>query len=346
MGSFQPKHDRPEPILAYRLRWKRRRLLFRSWRKRRALRLAVDRTRDIQSGGILAFGCFRNEEGRLPFFLDHYRRLGVTHFLCVVNDSTDNTRAILEAAPDCSVWETDASYKASRFGMDWIGYLQMQYGHGHWCLTVDADELLVYPGSDHRDLRALTSWLDQTRQRAFAAPLLDLYPEGALGDVHYAPGQAPWEVLTHYDAWNTTHIWQPKQRNQWIQGGPRARIFFAAEPKRAPTLNKIPLVKWDRRYSYVTSTHILLPRHLNQAFDATPGLPVIGALLHTKFLDSIVEKSAEERVRGEHFQNSTLYDAYYEALTKNPTLWHSGAKLYRGLDGLAEDGVFWGLDWG
>ena len=33
--------------------------------------------------------------------------------------------------------------------------------------------------------------------------------------------------------------------NLWIQGGPRARgCSFADDPKRAPALNKIPLVKW------------------------------------------------------------------------------------------------------
>jgi hypothetical protein len=30
--------------------------------------------------------------------------------------------------------------------------------------------------------------------------------------------------------------------NLWIQGGPRARRFFADDPERAPALNKIPLV--------------------------------------------------------------------------------------------------------
>ena len=42
-------------------------------------------------------------------------------------------------------------------------------------------------------------------------------------------------------------------RNLAIQGGPRAR-FFAKDPRRAPTLNKVPLVRWQRGYVYVNST--------------------------------------------------------------------------------------------
>ena len=53
--------------------------------------------------------------------------------------------------------------------MDWLGWLHWKYGHDHWCLTVDADELLVYPHSDTRDLRALTGWLDDQGLPSFGA---------------------------------------------------------------------------------------------------------------------------------------------------------------------------------
>ena len=82
---------------------------------------------------------------RLPHFLDYYRRLGVDHFLFVDNGSDDGTAEYLAAQPDVSLWATNHSYRLARFGVDWLGWLQWRYGHGHWCLTVDADELLVYP---------------------------------------------------------------------------------------------------------------------------------------------------------------------------------------------------------
>ncbi len=305
----------------------------------------VDRTSQIRSSTILAFSCVRNESLRLPFFLDYHRSLGVGHFLFVVNDSDDDTLELLLQQPDCSVWATGFSYRLSRFGMDWLGYLQTKYGMGHWCLTLDADEIFVYPDSEARNLSELTAWLERNGHRAFGAQLVDFYPQGYVGKTRYSPGQDPREVLTHYDAWNTTHIWQPKHRNQWIQGGPRARAFFSEEPERAPTLNKIPLVHWKRGYSYVTSTHILLPVHLNRVFDATDGLPMIGALVHTKFLPCIVRRASEERTRKQHFENSELYERYYLSFAKDVELYHAKAKRYRGLNGFAEDGIFWRTVW-
>ena len=127
------------------MRWKRRRLLWRAFRSRHALTPLHDRTAAIRPGDVLAFCVLRNEAERLPHFLSHYRRLGVAHFLVVDNASDDGSAALLDA-PDISVWQTGASYKAARFGLDWLNWLLLRHGHGHWCLTVDADEILVYAG--------------------------------------------------------------------------------------------------------------------------------------------------------------------------------------------------------
>ncbi|PVA10031.1 glycosyl transferase family 2 [Pelagivirga sediminicola] len=316
--------------LAYRLRWKRRRLLWRSFRKRRQLAAVCDRTADIRPGAILAFSTMRNEAIRLPFFLDHHRKLGVDHFLIVDNDSDDGTREFLAAQPDVSLWRTPHSYRMSRFGVDWLTWLQMRHAHGHWCLTVDADELLIYPFHDTRPLPALTDWLDRQGARSFGALMLDMYPKGRLSAQDYAPGDDPRETLPWFDAGNYMIRKQKKLDNLWIQGGPRARIFFARSPRRAPTMGKVPLVKWSRRYAYVSSAHSALPRRLNHVYDDAGGERACGILLHTKFLHMIAEKSAEEKARQEHFANSALYDSYYDSLASDPDLWCERSTRYRG----------------
>ena len=53
-------------------------------------------------------------------------------------------------------------------------------------------------------------------------------------------------------------------------------------------------------------------------------------LLHTKFLPIIVEKSAEERERQQHFANSALYEDYYDRLTQSPDLWCPQSHPYSG----------------
>lgn len=318
---------------SYKIRLKRRRFLYRSLRKRRQLTLVADRTDQISEDAILAFSTVRNEIIRLPYFLEYYRAHGVKHFLFVDNNSDDGTRDYLAAQPDVSLWKTDYSYKLSRFGVDWLTWLQIKYGHDHWCLTADADEILVYPHCDTRSLIQMTNWLDQTGTRSFGAMMLDMYPKGALDAQIYKSGQDPFAILRWFDADNYRSKMQYGLQNLRIQGGVRDRVFFSDRPERAPSLNKTPLVKWNRRYTYVSSSHSLLPRHLNQVFDQVgtgkPSGKTTGILLHSKFLHMVVEKSAEEKHRQEHFANSNLYDAYYDSLTQSPDLWCKQSKEYK-----------------
>lgn len=310
-----------EAWIMYRLRWKRRRLLFRALRKRRQLTPVIDRTAAIRPRDILVASTVRNEAVRLPFFLDHHRKLGVGHFLFVDNASDDGTADYLARQPDVSLWSTPHSYRLSRFGLDWLTWLKIRHAHGHWCLTLDADEILIYPHHDTRPLPALIAWLERTGRRSFGTLMLDMYPKGPVKSHVYNAGDDPFRALCWFDAGNYMIRKQPKQQNLWIQGGVRARVFFGDNPRRAPTMGKVPLVKWNRRYVYVNSSHAALPRFLNRVYDEEGGEETSGILLHTKFLHTIVEKSAEEKERREHFANSVLYDAYYDALTENPDLW-------------------------
>ncbi len=305
----------------YRLRTKRRRFLARAILKRRELKIALDQTHLIQCKSILSFSTIRNEIDRLPHFLKHYRLLGVDHFLIVANNCTDGSVEYLKEQPDVSIWVTDRSYKASRFGVDWLTWLQIRFGHKHWTLTVDADELLIYPHYEHRPLAALTQWLDRSGQTSLQAMMLDMYPKGEIGTQQECDLNNPLKTLRWFDSGNYSFQIQQPMKNLWIQGGPRARQFFESDPQRSPTLNKIPLVKWNRRFAYVNSTHSALPRRLNQSYGVNGDERISGVLLHTKFLDSIVKKSQEEKLRKEHFNNSELYNDYYDALIKNPDLW-------------------------
>jgi hypothetical protein len=205
----------------------------------------------------------------------------------------------------------------------------MRHAHGHWCLTVDADELLVYPFHDTAPLPALTAHLEANGAGSFGALMLDLYPEGPLGAVPYVPGTDPETVLTGFDP--DGYWWRAQGRygNISIRGGARERVFFADRPELGPHLHKVPLIRWRRRYAYVSSTHIALPRSLNRTFDARDTRPT-GILLHTKFLPDIVDRSAREKYRAEHFTHVENYSSYYARLCEAPTLWHDGSARLKG----------------
>ncbi len=313
---------------SYRLRLKRQRWRARAFRRRRDLRAVSDRTSLIKPDDLLLFSTQRNEVVRLPYFLDYYRKQGINHFLIVDNDSDDGAREYLAEQPDVSLWHTKSSYKRSRYGTDWLNWLAMKYAHGHWALTVDPDEFLIYPFCDTRPLRALTDWLDASSIKSFSAMLLDMYPKGKLSDQPYQPGQDPLEIACWFDSGNYTISRNSRFGNLWIQGGPRSRVFFPDAPEKAPALNKTPLVKWDKRYVYASSTHMLLPRGLNLVYDEWGGEKASGLLLHTKFLDTFGAKAQEELARGQHYSASVEYKAYAARMENEPQLWCKWSEKY------------------
>ena len=313
---------------AIRLRAERRRGHLRAYLHGRDMVVVADRSKAIGPGAILLMSTVRNERIRLPYFMRYYRDLGVDHFLFVDNASDDGTREYLAEQPDVSIWTTPASYKSAHFGVDWLTHLQRRFADGHWCLTVDVDEFLVYPFCETRPLRALTDWLDASAVRSFSAMLLDMYPKGPVQARPYHEGQNPFEFAQWFDSGNYTIHRNPGNGNLWIQGGPRARMFFPDQPVNAPALNKIPLVNWHHSYAYVSSTHMLLPRGLNLVFDEWGGEKASGCLLHAKFLDTFAVKAAEEMTRAQHYAESQEYIAYQAALSTQPDMWCKFSEKY------------------
>ncbi len=300
------------------MRLRRKRRLVRCVKRRRELKPISTNTAAIRPDDVLLMSVVRNEKIRLPFFLDYYRKLGVNHFLFVDNDSDDGSLAFLRTQPDVSVWQTKTSYKKAGFGLDWSNYLLRKYAHGHWVLTVDPDEFFIYPFCDTRPISGLTDWLDSCAVRSFGTMLIDMYPEGPVDAEPYHEGQDPFEIARWFDAGNYMISKNPEYKNLWIQGGPRARVFFQDNPSKAPALNKIPLVKWDRRYVYISSTHSLLPRGLNQVYDEWGGEKTSGALLHAKLINTLGDKAREEMQRGQHYRGSGEYKAYAKQLDEQP----------------------------
>ena len=279
------------------------------------LTAVFNNTKKIKPNDILLFCTLRNEKIRIPFFLQYYRNLGIRHFFFVDNGSTDGLQALIEAEEDCSLWYTEASYKASNFGMHWINFLLRKYGVGHWCVTVDPDEFLVFPYSEQRNLYELVEFLEGEQRRHLFCLLLDMYADCGVNEAKYAEGQDPLEVAPFFDGTGYVQSPMPQFLDTWIQGGLRRRVYFKHEPHRAPALNKTPLVKWRWFYSYVSSTHVATPRYLNRPHKQSHLSPT-GCLLHFKFLAMLDEKASEEMERGEHYDNSIEYRRYKQVLSE------------------------------
>ncbi|WP_171175587.1 glycosyltransferase family 2 protein [Ruegeria sp. HKCCD8929] len=310
------------------MRLRRKRRIIRCLRRSKDLVSVRNNTAAIKPNDVLLVSTVRNEKIRLPYFLRYYRDLGIDHFLFIDNDSDDGTLEFLGSHPDVSVWYSNKSYKRATYGVDWTNYLLRTYAHGHWTLTIDPDEFLVYPFCDSRPVQALTDWLDNIGVRSFSSMLVDVYPKGRIDETPYREGQNPLEIANWFDSGNYTISKNHAYGNLWIQGGPRCRMFFSDNPKKAPALNKIPLVRWDRRYAYVSSTHALLPRGLNQVYDETGGEKASGVLLHTKLIDTFSAKAEEELARNQHYAASSEYKAYAQKLREQPVFWSKWSEKY------------------
>lgn len=253
---------------------------------------------------IVLVACMRNELLRLPYFLDHYRRLGVTRFLLVDNDSTDGTRDYLLAQPDVEYFHTAASFRGSNSGRLWNHELTETYAMGHWVLTPDLDEMFVFPGAERFGLRELCHYLDQQGYEGVFAPMIDMYSDRPLSQTRYEPGADLIQVCPFFDP--DSYVLQPMHLPPFlsVRGGPRGEWFDEVKTP-GPLHTKVPLIKWREGFSYIAVAH---SHRAVQLADLT------GALLHFKLLADWPDKVVKEIARGDRHDAVTanIWPVYAE----------------------------------
>jgi len=260
------------------------------------------------AGEIRAVMSVRNEILRLSQTLDHYRKIGVSRFFVIDNGSTDGTRELLTAQPDCHVFLTRNSYSEARLGLEWQQALLDEYGVDHWCLIVDADEWFIYPGYENKSLPELAAYLEQSGAQGVFAFLLDMYGRGAVAEVASEAQHSILDACRYFDrqyTWDNGFRIPGITRRRFppyrVAGGPRWRLLFPrlhrhyyilkaiwlisgrlkiplpAALRPAPTLGKIPFVRWSPSMRYPNpheTTRIKLS-------------DVTGVLLHFKLLEDL-----------------------------------------------------------
>jgi len=291
---------------------------FPHWRADQTLERKDGRSIDIWPDAILCFMCVRNESLRLPYSLSYYRRLGISRFFVIDNESSDGTLEHLLDQSDVHVWHTAGSFREARCGTDWIEFLLQNYGVNHWCLVVDVDELLCYPDYENRRLEALCADLDREGKKAFLAILLDMYSDKPINETHYRPGMDFREVCPFFD-----HTFYHLKTDNFLGhdehpsyfGGLRQRVFGGGEPGKDERhfycLNKVPLIKYDP--SLVLSDNLHWTSYHEIAEET-------GCLLHFKYFSSFLNSACEEAERKEHWNYGLQYAQYAKAIKSNPNL--------------------------
>lgn len=287
----------------------------------------------------------RNERLRLPAFLRHYRDLGVTRFFVADNASNDGSAEYLEQQPDVHVFSTDGAFRAAHGGRDWLNALLRRFGVGGWCLTVDVDELLRFPGSAAVDIRALTAHLDAQNSEALACLLLDMYPGVPLGEARYAAGDDLIAAAPYFDSGPYKRFPFGQCPGFIIYGGVRERVFYpeswdeqlprklhvklyhrlllsvpgvrdfkpilARRPVFPPCLTKVPLVRWDEKTEYLNVNHFVSDKRV---------APEMGVLLHFKLMGDFHAHALEELKRGQYYDGATEFRRYARKLNEDPNM--------------------------
>jgi hypothetical protein len=286
-----------------------------------------------------AFLVVRDEALRLPYVLEYHRALGVSRFFIVDNVSNDGTFDFVLSQPDCHVYSAPGSFAAANFGIDWLNQLMTWHGDGHWCLSIDADECLVYPDCERTSLPSLCEYLDRSKVNGMFCVMLDMYSRKPIAEAVYQAGTPFLDTCRYFDKDYTfrrrTGL-RPFPTHEFI-GGPRLRRFYAEfmeaglvawnVPKlvrsvRAklgvasqtwgitpPMLIKIPLIRGGAA-QWLTNHKTTM---LNLA-------DVTGALLHFKYFSDFHDRVLTARAERQHFDAASEYARYEAALRENPDL--------------------------
>jgi hypothetical protein len=304
----------------------------------------------LPNEGVVAVILAYNEALRFPHFLDHYRKLGVRHFIVVDNNSRDGTGALLAGQADISVIETKKPYRD--YKSVWRQLVCDRYLPDRWVIFPDVDELLVYPGWPDLSIGALTRYLDAAGYRALFTPMVDMYPEGPLKDMSYQPGESFLELCPWFDGdgyrYNPlkgSHGKRYKTPARHVFGGTRERLFHQQAKRPKTVLDRLLLGSVFSLRSRSRNTELgrkldhllfkLVKNTLPSPAAVQSKIPLLkwqagtrfsggvhgidrkvavapdwGVLLHFKYLDDFKSKVAEAIARKQHTDNAGHYRDY------------------------------------
>ena len=112
----------------------------------------------------------------LPSFLDHYRSIGVTRFVCVDDVSSDGTTDYLLKQKDVDVHFSNVRYGDAARSKTWRELLAEKYGKNRWYLNVDVDEFLFTGNNSKMKIGQYAKLLYKQGILRLPAPMIDMVP--------------------------------------------------------------------------------------------------------------------------------------------------------------------------
>ena len=278
---------------------------------------------------IPAICVVRNANNYIRSFLRYYRSLGVTRFIIIDDRSVDGTTAALSNQPDVDLFSSEFEYKDTDRGKDWRDAFFDIYGRNRWYLSLDADEFLVFPGSESRSIRDFIGDLERAGMSRAHCPMIDIYPAGALSSGVFVDDGSKWpfEVSSNFDGDGYTV--KHERYGSALRGGPRQRLFG-----RDMRLSKFPLLWVD------DATHYRLGSIHGPAPSMRNFTPITGVLLHYRFSSDSIDEFRKIVEVGGHADGGAHYGAILASphFSEDFSLAYPGSLRFTGSEDLVERG--------
>jgi len=279
---------------------------------------------------LLVISVVRNGQFHVTSFLNHYRSMGVKHFVFLDNGSTDRTLEMLCAqAEDVTVLQTKVPYKKYENTMK--RYLAERFSSGRWNLCADIDELFDYPCSERLSLRDFLGYLNNNNYTAVVAQMLDMFSDVPVQKLESKADDVLNAKYPFYDISAITkeeYLWSersnPAIKMHW--GGIRKMVFGTNNG-----LTKSPLVLMDGKVRPFIRWHH--PKGARMA-------DISCLLMHYPFVSSFYAKVKDAARTGRYGMRVTdEYRGYLRTLEGNTNLnvKFESARRFTGLEQLIEE---------
>lgn len=258
----------------------------------------------LDTKSIILLCVFKDEHILLEYFVTYYTSIGITHFICIDNGSTDGGfEYIKQLDENIMLFQNVNSYKDANYGVDWIHITLEKYCKNKWCLVVDMDELVYID-----NLNYLISNMKKEHSTLCRFLLLDMYSKNIN---KYKKGDPFLYHSNYFDKYMNTYHTKNRSLtnpNYGIWGGVRKRILNvdACLIKRSFFYNHFSDVKLSCGYHWLCT---LDNKHIDKSY--VKEYSKIEYLFHFKFIKPNFSDFIDTQIKSnQHWDNSSEYKKY------------------------------------
>jgi len=292
-------------------------------------------------GGVVVVCLVKDGEYYVRAFIEHYLRIGAIHIVLLDNGSTDRTLDISAEYDRVTSVECRLPFGEHKLAMR--QFIAEAYGHNHWCLSVDIDELWEFPFWDQMPLGSFVQYLEESGFTACVAHQLDLFGEGTITNAGGTDGSLA--DLRFFDL-SDIFRWRGIPSGGDFCPDERLKRFFSGNIVSTPSL---PVMARGVRWRLFGVTPILTKMSLFRVVQ--PIVPFVstshrleGAVLadvscvlrHMLLNHHLAAKAARCAQAENYYNNSAHYKRIADTLALAPVHLPVRRRLYQSVNDLVE----------